>query len=189
MTPLHRTIPRGGAVLLIALGTLCALHSAVSVAASSALAPAGASSERVTVIYLLRHAEKEKSTDPDPELTPQGRRRALQLADQLDDEPITHIYSSEYRRTLETVSPLAHRLGLEIERYDARDSEALVERVLVEAEGGTAVISGHSNTVPGLVNLFGHPEQFDLHDSDYGDLFRLRIDAGKVEMTRLRFGD
>jgi probable phosphoglycerate mutase len=48
----------------------------------------------------------------DPDLAPEGREQALRLADRLQHEQIDAIYVSSLRRTLQTIAPLAERLGI-----------------------------------------------------------------------------
>jgi probable phosphoglycerate mutase len=49
----------------------------------------------------------------DPELAPEGRLQAEQVADRLAGHPIDAIYVSTLRRTHQTAAPLAQRLGIE----------------------------------------------------------------------------
>ena len=90
----------------------------------SPTAAATASEPATTVVYLVRHAEKSESTDRDgslgPPLNEAGRARAAVLVEVLAAEKITHIFSTDYRRTRETAQPLADSLGLKVESYDPR---------------------------------------------------------------------
>jgi len=48
------------------------------------------------------------------------------------------------------------------------------------------LIAGHSNTVPGLANLLGKKELFkNLDDSEYGAIWIVRIEDGKVRKTEI----
>ena len=72
---------------------------------------------------LVRHAEAVAPSDPryeqnDRPLAASGRRDAERLADELAAEPVAAIYSSPYPRAVQTVEPLARRLGLEISPVD-----------------------------------------------------------------------
>ena len=143
------------ATALIALMLLAVLAPAVRAADENARS---AGSDGVTtVVYLLRHAEKVgppyENSPPDPALTPGGKQRAEQLVHVLADAGVTRIFSTDYRRTTETVEPLSRRLGLEVESYDPR---ALAEFArLLRSMSGRVVVSGHSNTTPALVSLLG----------------------------------
>ncbi|MFC4617582.1 histidine phosphatase family protein [Camelliibacillus cellulosilyticus] len=75
-------------------------------------------------IYLIRHAQAEGQAHDAP-LTIKGMKGAEALADFLRDSRIQAIYSSPYKRALQTASPLAQKLGLTIEV-----DERLGERIL-----------------------------------------------------------
>ena len=75
------------------------------------------------MVYLMRHAHAgKKSTWQGPDLarplSPLGRREALGLIEQLADLPVGRLLSSPAVRCLETIAPLAARLGLPIEPDD-----------------------------------------------------------------------
>lgn len=70
-------------------------------------------------VYVIRHAEKEAGEHYNPYLrhrdepiTPRGRAAAEKLSAYFSDKDIAAIYVSGYRRTSETIAPLAARLGL-----------------------------------------------------------------------------
>jgi 2,3-bisphosphoglycerate-dependent phosphoglycerate mutase len=102
-------------------------------------------------LLLVRHGESAPAREDepfplvdghgDPPLDPVGREQAERLADRLAHEPITAIYVSTLRRTVETAAPLAARLGLE-----PRVERDLREVYLGEWEGGAYrkhVAEGH----------------------------------------------
>jgi 2,3-bisphosphoglycerate-dependent phosphoglycerate mutase len=84
-------------------------------------------------VLLVRHAEPipigaPDIADNDRPLTDEGRAAAAELAEELDGWEITAIYSSPYRRALETVEVLARRRRLEVQVL-----EDLRERLLSTA--------------------------------------------------------
>ena len=66
----------------------------------------------MTTIYLIRHAHAIWTLDDDRPLSAPGIDAAARVADRLAREPIAAIYTSPSRRSLQTVEPLAQRLGL-----------------------------------------------------------------------------
>jgi hypothetical protein len=61
-----------------------------------------------TNYYLIRHAEKDRSTkDKDPELTDVGLKRAENWAKVFKNIPFDKVYSTDYRRTQQTAFPTA----------------------------------------------------------------------------------
>ncbi len=79
-------------------------------------------------LYIVRHCAAS-GQDPTAPLTPAGQAQALLLADRLASAGIDRVVSSPFRRALDSIAPLAHRLGLVVEQ-DVR----LVERVLSTAD-------------------------------------------------------
>src|SRR2546428_6664179 len=69
----------------------------------------------VTTVILIRHAEKViDPNNPDVDLSPAGQERAQELVRMFADSGINAIYATQYKRTQETVKPLADRLGLPV---------------------------------------------------------------------------
>lgn len=155
----------------------------------------------VTVV-LVRHAEKAAESS-DPDLTEAGRRRAEELARALADVPVSHVFSSQYRRTRATAEPLAAGRELEIGIVDAGDPEAQVAALEALPPGSVALVVGHSNTVPDLVERLGgavsdtvEHERYGrlLADDAYDRLFVVTRFAGgpegpRVATLELRFGE
>jgi broad specificity phosphatase PhoE len=143
----------------------------------------------VTTLILVRHAEKAADGTLNPPLTQEGEARAAELAYLLGHVELAAVYSTPFKRTRDTVLPLARARGLEVESYRADHSDFL-ETVLREHGGGTVLICGHSNTVPLQVNeLLGREEYTQLADAVYDNLFIVSIPAaGPARVLRLRFG-
>ncbi len=141
------------------LPTLAALALAAAVTLPSALQSPGAESEpRLPVtVLVVRHAEAEPSTadERDPALTEPGAERADALARLLAAADVTHLFASEYRRTRDTLAPLAARTGLAVAPRPARDHAGIAAELRALPPGSIAVVAGHSNTVPALVEALG----------------------------------
>jgi 2,3-bisphosphoglycerate-dependent phosphoglycerate mutase len=82
-------------------------------------------------LLLIRHCTSTGQA-PEAELSTEGHRQAALLADRLADAGIERIVSSPYRRALETIAPLASRLGLSME-IDARLAERRLSPVPLPA--------------------------------------------------------
>ena len=151
-------------------------------------APVQAQQPAETVVFLVRHAEKASDDPRDPSLTAEGQTRAQLLAAMLAQTNIDHIYSTDYKRTQQTVAPLSEKLGVEIESYDPRDLEGFAEAL--RQQPGRLLISGHSNTTPQLVAaLGGEPGEPIVEETEYDRLYILTIASdGSVSTVLLRFG-
>jgi phosphohistidine phosphatase SixA len=102
--------------------------------------------------YLVRHAEKT-TEKVDPDLTELGRQRAKDLADRLKGVPLTHIYSSNFKRTINTAKPVSNNKNLEILLYNPKDLAGLSKELL--SKEGIFLVVGHSNTTPDLSKFMG----------------------------------
>jgi 8-oxo-dGTP diphosphatase len=81
----------------------------------------------VGALHLIRHADAGHAPDETTSLTDAGRAQADRIADHLAGASIARILSSRYQRCIDTITPLATRLGIPIETHDALCEEADVE--------------------------------------------------------------
>ena len=136
------------------------------------------------IIVLVRHAEKADNS-ADPELSTQGKERAQRLVKKVNKYRPKEIYSTNFKRTRDTVQPIATKRHLQIQNYDARDQKAVAEKILA-SPNKRILVSGHSNTVPGLANLLGKKELFkNLDDAEYGAIWVIRIKKGAVQKVEI----
>jgi broad specificity phosphatase PhoE len=100
------------------------------------------------VAYLIRHAKAgDRGAWQGPDelrpLTKGGARQADGLAERLGGEPIARVISSPAVRCLDTVRPLAERLGVEVEQ-DPDLMEGMgpgdAARLVAGATAGSAVV-------------------------------------------------
>ena len=132
-------------------------------------------------IYLTRHYEKAKM-ERDPALTSIGQQRAEALAKWLEGKNVTHVMSTDYRRTQQTAAPFALRSGLSVDSYHPANLEALAE-ALINAKKNTLVV-GHSNTTPALLKHLGGPEVF-IEESEFGDMFIVNVNGDVIEVEQV----
>ena len=82
----------------------------------------------MTRLYLVRHAHAVWQPDESRPLSPQGRADSERIARLLAPVGIGAIYSSPARRAVETITPLATRIGLEpVLLDDLRERELPVQ--------------------------------------------------------------
>ena len=115
-------------------------------------------------IYLIRHAEKVRTdkSDRDPDLNNKGFIRAENWKDYFFDKDISKIYSTNYKRTVKTVKPLAEDKNLEIIIYSSDD--IVYQNFLNSSVGENTVVVGHSNTIPDFVNNLINEDHYDQID-------------------------
>lgn len=146
-------------------------------------------SQVTTTFILVRHAEKMADGTKDPALTEEGEARAQNLLALFSKADISAIYSTNLKRTMKTVAPLAQSKSLEIQTYDWKSPKALLNKMLEDNTGGTVVISGHSNTTPILANfLLGTSTLEQFADDDYGNLLIITTNKiGTGTLLHLRY--
>jgi 2,3-bisphosphoglycerate-dependent phosphoglycerate mutase len=133
-----------------------------------------------THYYLIRHAEKAVDGTDDPDLSFEGQERAQKLAAMLKDKKIEKLYATDFKRTQQTLQPLAKALNLQIETYDAH-VPASVARMLSDCKGKTVVITGHSNTIPGLANtIIGKEKYKEMEEDDYSRMWEIVLTGDRV---------
>ncbi|NVK84479.1 MAG: histidine phosphatase family protein [Cytophagia bacterium] len=152
-----------------------------------AISPALAQNDLTTFI-LVRHAEKSDDDPRDPSLSAEGEARAKKLAEVLADQSITAVYSTPFKRTKTTAEPVAASKGLTVETYDFR-SQTYLQEMLEKHQGGTILISGHSNTTPMVANTLIGKESFQtLDESEYGMIFIVTVsEVGKGTVTVVKY--
>jgi len=161
------------------------------VAALALLFPAGTALAQTApiTVFVVRHAEKGPET-PDPSLTSQGQRRAAALERVLGDARITAAFASEFKRTQETVGPLAGAAGLTTEVIPAGSPDSLVLRLRALSPGSRAIVASHSNLVHLIVEKLSGFKIPPLADTDYDRLVVVTLlTDGKGEVVVLRYGE
>lgn len=139
-------------------------------------------------IYVVRHAEKE-ATEKDPQLTKAGDDRAIKLKNILQGKDIQAVYSSDTRRTRNTIIPFTDEEGLYINIYDTENHGELVSKL--QEEEGNVVVVGHSNTVHHIINLLiGRQIMDELDETDYENIFIVYInEEGGTRLEKKKYSD
>jgi 2,3-bisphosphoglycerate-dependent phosphoglycerate mutase len=147
-------------------------------------------SRPATTVFLIRHAEKKiEPSNPDPDLTPAGEARAQEIARMFRDAGINAIYATQFKRTQQTVKPLANLTGIAPTILDAGQTEELAKQIQTNRRGQTIFVAGHNNTVPRLVSILSGENFPVIPDSEYDNLFIVTIYRfGKAKVVKLKFG-
>jgi len=108
-----------------------------------------------TRVVLLRHAERQSIFDGDSPLAEAGRRRADALVPLLAGYHPAVLYTSDLRRTRQTLAPTAAQLGL-IPFVRPKDgSAALAAEILRDQRGRTVVVCWHHDLMKKVVRALG----------------------------------
>lgn len=159
---------------------------AVSLLLLAALAalPGSVAAQSVDDVYVMRHLEQEAGGD-DPGLSPAGKRQADRLAAWFQRDRPRAIFASTARRAIETATPIARRLGVPVETYDAADPQRLIDRV--KRTRGVVLVVGHSNTVPDLIHRLGAVGPQTIPHTRYGQIWRVPRRGGVATEMALPF--
>jgi 8-oxo-dGTP diphosphatase len=109
-------------------------------------------------VFVVRHAKAghRNSWDGDDRVRPlskPGWAQADAIADRLAGEHVTALISSPYARCMQTLEPLAERVGLAVAADDRLAEGTTLEDVLalLAAAGDGAVLCSHGDVIPELI--------------------------------------
>ncbi len=139
------------------------------------------STPKSTTLILVRHAEKWNDTDTST-LTPAGMKRAAKLASFFQNTDINAIYTTPYPRVRMTAIPTAMSKNIELVDYVPGKMEE-IDVMINENIGKTALIIGHKNTIPEILNNYLNTKIQDLED--HADIFILHIDNSNSKANSL----
>jgi 8-oxo-dGTP diphosphatase len=143
-------------------------------------------------VFVVRHAKagSRRRFDGDDRLRPlsrNGRAQAQGLVELLGHKGITRIVSSPYVRCIQTVEPLAERLGLEVEideelgeGHDWTHALALVEQATAPI-----LLCSHGDIIGDLMHALekrGVPLDDDRIEK--GSTWALQVEEGEVVKAR-----
>jgi len=167
-------------LILIALLAVTALPAGVRVI-----------NEPPTTLILVRHAEKltVPPENKDPDLSLAGQARAQELVRMFSDSGIAAIYATQYKRTQQTVKPLADKLALTVNKVDAKETTELVKQIRSRNAGQVIFIAGHNNSVPEIIAAMGGPKLPIIPETEYDNLYILTVYSdGATKLLKLRYG-
>ncbi len=145
-------------------------------------------------LFVVRHGHAGSRSDwADSDrtrpLSPKGWRQAAGIADALADASIRRLVSSPATRCIETLEPLAKRLGLPIAQDERLLEGARVEdaiALLQELDGDTVVLSSHGDVIPDMLDALR------VRDAKHkgpmlwakGSTWELKVEGGRAAKVR-----
>jgi 8-oxo-dGTP diphosphatase len=115
----------------------------------------------MTTYYLIRHAHAghRQAWDDDDHhrtLSEKGVRQAVGIVDALADEAVSRVVSSPATRCEQTVTPLAHERGREVELddvlFEGSDPTGVI-RLMESDDGGGLALCTHGDLIPEVIRL------------------------------------
>ncbi len=160
------------------------LRAAVLLAVAS---PVPAANPAATVI-LVRHAERAGTMAGEEGISAVGRCRAEALARVLADAGVKRVFTTEVARTRETSEPVAKMQGIRPETVPAKDVDGLVAKLRAGGPGDVALVVGHSNTLPQVVERLGAGKAPAIADDEYDRMFVVTLTGpNQANLLALRY--
>lgn len=164
----------------------------IAILSTSAIsADRGATDQAPMTVILVRHAEKKivEPENKDPDLSPAGLARAEELVRMFGDTGITAIYATQYKRTQQTVRPLADKVGLPVTKIDAKKTSELVKEIRSHGAGQVIFIAGHNNSVPEIIAALGGPQLPIIPETEYDNLYIVIVQSdGSAKLVKMKYG-
>ena len=144
----------------------------------------------VLTVIVIRHAEKIiDPNNPDVDLSPAGQARAQEIVRVFDGAGINAIYATQYKRTQQTVKPLADKLGLPVTIINSKNTSDLIAQIRAQHSGQTVFIAGHNNTVPEIIAALGGPQYPTIPETEYDNVFVVTVyRRGKAKVVKMKYG-
>ena len=117
-------------------------------------------------------------------------REVLQVGAELyGDSGIAAIYATQYKRTQQTVKPLADKLKLPVTQIEAKKTADLVKEIRAHNAGQVVFIAGHNNSVPEIIAAMGGPQLPIIPETEYDNLYILTLQAdGTARLLKMKYG-
>lgn len=133
----------------------CASHQETALAEKQAGSKVRKIPALSATLILMRHTEKKTDDRTDPDLSEAGVERAKELARMFGSAGVTRLIHTQFKRTRNTLAPLAEALGLESTTIGGADSKMMLKMLEEAGPDEVIAIAGHSNTIPQIAWHFG----------------------------------
>ena len=140
-----------------------------------------------STFYLIRHAEKVRTnkSDRDPALNKKGIIRAQNWKEYFINKDISKIYSTNYKRTLETVKPIQEAIGLTAILYSPSSID--YKDFISSNKGEVVLIVGHSNTIPNFANELINDQVYDqIDDLNNSNLYVVNLCDSSISHSLIK---
>ena len=155
---------------------------ALCVIAICTLSTTLAQSDEIFTIYLVRHSEKDHSSENHGNLplSKCGKLRSEALSVFLSDVNIDAVYSTDYTRTRKTAEPTSTAKSITTQIYSATNLEQFAQTLLELKQD--ALVVGHSNTTGFLTGLLIGEEGEDIDLGTYDRIYQVVVSGNSAEL-------
>jgi broad specificity phosphatase PhoE len=141
----------------------------------------------IAAVLAVRHADIDlPPTSDDPPLNATGRLRADALARMVGTAGVSTILTSEFRRTRQTVAPLAGRLGLTPQL--APPPAVLAQQLRAGELGEVVLVAGHTDTIPEILAALGATALPPITEAEFDNLYVAAVSEDAAQLLHLRYG-
>jgi broad specificity phosphatase PhoE len=146
-----------------------------------------------TTIWIVRHAEKEAPApgvpNADPNLSEDGKERAITLAKVLKHENIKNIFVTQTKRSDQTAKPLAIQAHI-LPCIYTDSIKPFAKNLLNNFKASKVLVVAHSNTIMPLLDALGADMPLNkLSEEDFDMIFKVTIkDPGRVNLEVHYYG-
>ena len=142
-----------------------------------------------STIFVSRHADRF-GTEPDPSLTPKGKKQAEALARLLASADIRHIYTTELLRTRQTAAATARDAHIQPVVISQAHFEELITSIRASARPNeSTLVIGHRKTVPQIVRALTGRDIPALKPDEYGRLVVITLWPENSSIVTLHYGE
>ncbi|MDI5894702.1 phosphoglycerate mutase family protein [Flavobacterium algoritolerans] len=140
--------------------------------------------QSTTTYYFIRHAEKVDNSQ-NPDLSEIGLERANLWNKIFSEVGFDEIYSTDYKRTIQTANPTAAAKKIQIKLYNPKTTA--IDSFKKETLGKKVLIVGHSNTTPNFVNQIINQKIYaDIEDTTFGNLYIVTVNSDTITHQLLK---
>ncbi len=149
-------------------------------------------SQATTTYLFIRHADLGITTGGNnPPLSMNGYQQSLTLADRLKDIDVVaglnQIYTDQSQRSIETATPLAQALNINIRTENLSEVEPFISKTLRAHKGEIIMIVGDAEVIPPLVEELHGSKNLPRNDElNFNQLYIVTVPwFGKVKTLRI----
>ncbi len=142
-----------------------------------------AQTDDVFTIYLVRHSEKDYSSENvlDLPLSTCGEQRSQDLSNFLNDIHLDVVYCTDYTRTRNTALPTAIAKDIDITLYDTQNLNSLSKNLLENKQD--ALVVGHSYSTGLLAGLLTNETIGDIDLDIYNRIYQVVICGESLKLN------
>jgi 2,3-bisphosphoglycerate-dependent phosphoglycerate mutase len=126
-----------------------------------------------TTYYFIRHSEKIDNSE-NPDLSEKGKIRAENWNKIFSETKFDAIYSTDFKRTIQTITPILNLRKLKPTIYNPKTID--IELFKNETKNKTVLVVGHSNSTPDFVNKLINEKKYEkIDETVFGNLYIITI--------------